>query len=54
MKKFIDFDKSEGVVYTNYYMDDSIIVLKVPISQNDKVKIDGFDLTRYNYLVHYD
>ena len=54
MKKFIDFDKSVGIIYTNYYMDDSKIVLKVPIDQNDKVKIDEFDLTKYNYLVHYD
>lgn len=54
MKKFIDFDKSVGIIYTNYYMDDSKIVLKVPINRNDKVKIDEFDLTKYNYLVHYD
>jgi len=54
MKKFIDFDKSEGIVYTNYCMDDSKIVLKVPIGQNDKVKIDEFNITKYNYLVHYN
>ena len=54
MKKFIDFDKSVGTIYANYYMDDSKIVLKVSIDQNDKVKIDEFDLTKYNYLVHYD
>ena len=54
MKKFIDFDKSEGIVYTNYYMDDSKIVLKGQIGQNDKVKIDEFNLTKYNYLVHYN
>lgn len=54
MKNFIDFDKSEGVVYTNYYMDDSKIVLKVPIGQNYKVKIDEFNFTKYNCLVHYD
>ncbi len=54
MKKFIDFDKSEGAIYTNYYMDDSKIVLKVPIGQNDKVKNDEFNFTTYNYLVHYD
>lgn len=54
MKKFIDFDKSVGIIYANYYMDDSKLVLKVPINQNDKVKIDEFDLTKYNYLVHYD
>lgn len=54
MKKFIDFDKFVGIIYDNYYMDDSKIVFKVPIDQNYKVKIYEFDLTKYNYLVHYD
>lgn len=51
---FLDFDKNEQIFYSNLYLDDYKLVVKVPITNNRDVKketkIDKFDLVRYTYL----
>lgn len=58
--KFIDFDKYEKIIYNNLYLDDFKIVIKMPcvgvkkkLDQNI-IKIEKFDLGRYDYLFSYD
>ncbi len=35
MKKFIDFDKEDQVFYSNYYLEDYNLVLKIVIGNDD-------------------
>ena len=58
--KFIDFDKYEKIIYNNLYLDDFKIVIKMPcvgvkkkLDQNI-IKIEKFDLGKYDYLLSYD
>lgn len=57
MSLFLDFDKNAEIFYSNLYLDDYKIVVKVPITNNRKakkeVKIDRFDLGKYTYLCAY-
>ena len=58
--KFIDFDKYEKIIYNNLYLDEFKIVIKMPcVSVKKKVdqniiKIEKFDLVKYDYLLSYD
>lgn len=58
--KFIDFDKYEKIIYNNLYLDEFKIVIKMPcVSAKKKVdqniiKIEKFDLGKYDYLLSYD
>lgn len=58
--KFIDFDKYEKIIYNNLYLDEFKIVIKMPcVSVKKKVdqniiKIEKFDLGKYDYLLSYD
>ncbi len=58
MKMFIDFDKEDQIIYTNYYFEDSKKVLKIAIGNekesDSNLKISDFDLSNYIYLIPYD
>ena len=58
ISKFLDFDKNKNVFYDNIYLDDYKIVVKVPLTEEQKVekdfKINKFDLTKYTFLLSYD
>ena len=58
LKKYIDFDKTNKIIYGNYFLDEFKIVLKVPIvldgNQDAEIKIDNFNITEYNYLTKID
>jgi len=55
---FLDFDKREKIFYSNLYMDDYKLVVKSPITNDEKldhnIKIEEFDLTKYTYLVAHE
>ena len=57
--KFIDFDKYEKIFYNNLYLNEFKIVIKIPCvsiekeCENNEIKIEKFDLGKYNYLVSY-
>jgi len=58
MKRFLDFDTDNNILYDNIYVDEFKIVVKIPIKKRknsqEEIKIEKFDLTRYLYLVHYN
>ncbi len=59
MKKFIDFDKENQVFYSNYYLEDYDLVLKIVIGIVDdelhsNLKIAQFDLTNRIFLINHD
>jgi len=55
---FLDFDKTEKIFYSNLYIDGYKLVVKTPIAkdekQNNNIKIEEFDLTKYTYLVAHE
>ena len=55
---FLDFDKTEKIFYSNLYMDDYKLVVKNPITNDEKpnhdIKIEEFNLTKYTYLVAHE
>ena len=59
MGQFIDFDKRERIFYNNLYLEDSKLVVKVPLSDVDykklvpNVKIEKFDLANRAYILSY-
>ena len=58
ISKFLDFDKNKSIFYDNIYLDDYKIVVKVPLTDEQKaekdMKINKFDLTKYTFLLSYD
>ncbi len=57
MKKFIDFDKEDQVFYSNYYLEDYDVVLKIVIGDDDDdelPKIAKFDFTNCIFLINHD
>jgi hypothetical protein len=60
--KFLDFDSNRNILYYNIYYDDIKRVIKIAISDHetqavaneriDDVKIEKFDLTKYNFLMN--
>jgi len=57
-KKFIDFDKYDKIFYDNLWLDDHKIAIKIPLLDNpflkSNLKIEKFDLSKYNYILAYD
>jgi len=57
-KRFIDFDKQKEIFYDNLYLDEYHWVIKIPMiiesKQNEDLKVEKFDLTKYTYLISYD
>ncbi len=60
MKQYIDY--KEKVFYVNFYFDAEKFVVKIPIivdgeafdnEINSEVRVEKFDLGRYNYLTAY-
>jgi hypothetical protein len=60
IKKFLDFDKSEEICYDNIYLAEHKIVIKIPLfilnkmKFNVEIKIEGFNLDNYVFLLSYD
>ncbi len=52
MKLFIDFDKNNQNFYINYYLEGYKLVLKIPMKDCERIRIDEFDLSKYTYLIH--
>ncbi|MFX1409351.1 MAG: hypothetical protein ACFFA6_03300 [Promethearchaeota archaeon] len=57
MKIFIDFDKANSKISINYFLEDSKIVIKVPLKdkdndKNDKIIMGKFDIANKIYLTH--
>jgi hypothetical protein len=60
IKKFVDFDKNNGVCYDNIYLTEHKIVIKIPlftlnkIKTNAELKFEEFNLDNYIYLLNYE
>ena len=54
---FIDWDSYRNTFYNNIYLENSKIVIKMPLiprdSSEDDIKIRQFDLGKYTYLCSY-
>ncbi len=54
--KFLDFDNTNKIFYSNLYLDDFKLVVKIPLSSatsdqsGEQIKIETFDLAKYTYL----
>ena len=57
VKKFIDFDKNNNIFYNNLYLNDSKIVIKIPLIEKEnsqpEIKIEKFTLVNNVYLTSY-
>lgn len=60
-RKHIDFDIIEQSFYENIYFEDIdfvvkilLICLKNPETYSDDIKIEKFELSKYNYLIHHN
>ena len=57
LKMYIDFDRTEGKIYINYYVEEFKLVLKESLISTDRTnsdsKIDRFNLAKYTYLIHF-
>ena len=57
--RFLDWCKYKNIFYNNLYLEDYDWVIKMPIipqgseTQNNKIKLKKFDLTKYVYLISY-
>ena len=58
LSKFIDVDKSQKIIYNNYYIKDYDYVVKIPFPTIEKadndIKFEKFDLVKYIYLLDYE
>jgi hypothetical protein len=64
VKKFIDFNSENKNFYNNFYINNEELVVKIPIlssnqnqkiekNQDERIKIERFDLSKYTYLTGY-
>ena len=57
VKRFIDFDKNNNIFYNNLYLNDSKIVIKIPLIEKEnsqpEIKIEKFSLVDDVYLASY-
>ena len=59
VSRFLDWCKYKNIFYNNLYLEDYDWVIKMPIipqgseTQNNKIKLKKFDLTKYVYLISY-
>ena len=60
LKKFVDYDKENGLLYDNLYLDDIKFVIKIPFRDSRKegfinnIRIAKFNLTDSIYISNYD
>jgi hypothetical protein len=60
LEKFIDYNKKNGLLYDNLYLNDIKIVIKIPFQDSRKersinnIKIAKFNLSDSIYISNYD
>ena len=60
LKKFVDYDKKNGLLYDNLYLNDMKFVIKIPFQDSSKdgsiniIRIAKFNLTESIYISNYD
>ncbi|MFX1290394.1 MAG: hypothetical protein ACFFAG_05510 [Promethearchaeota archaeon] len=60
LKKFVDYDKNNGLLYDNLYLNDLKFVIKIPFQDSRKegsinnIRIAKFNLTDSIYISNYD
>jgi len=60
LKKFVDYDKNNGLLYDNLYLNDIQFVIKIPFQDSRKegsinnIRIAKFNLTDSIYISNYD
>ena len=60
LKKFVDYNKKNGLLYDNLYLNDIQFVIKTPFQDSRKegpinnISIARFNLTDSKYLANYD
>ena len=60
IKKFVDYNKSNGLLYDNLYLNDIKFVIKIPFQDSRKegainnIRIAKFNLTDSIYISNYD
>ncbi|MFW9824746.1 MAG: hypothetical protein ACFFE4_17520 [Candidatus Thorarchaeota archaeon] len=60
LKKFFDYDKDNGLLYDNLYLNDIKFVIKIPFQDSRKagsinnIRIAKFNLTDSIYISDYD
>jgi len=60
LKKFVDYDKKNGLLYDNLYLNDIKLVIKIPFQDSRKersinnIRIAKFNLTDSIYISNYD
>ena len=60
LKKFVDYDKKNGLLYDNMYLNDIEFVIKIPFQDSRKegsinnIRIAKFNLTDSIYISNYD
>ena len=56
-KGYIDLDKKDHILYNNIYIEDEIIVVKIPLPSEDEsegaIKIEEFNLANHTFLTSY-
>lgn len=60
LKKFVDYNKNNGLLYDNLYLNDIKFVIKIPFQDSRKegsinnIRIAKFNLTDSIYISNYD
>jgi hypothetical protein len=60
LKKFVDYNKDNGLLYDNLYLNDIKYVIKIPFEDSSKegsinnIRIAKFNLTDSIYIFNYD
>ena len=60
IKKFVDYNKNNGLLYDNLYLNDIKFVIKIPFQDSRKeglinnIRIAKFNLTDSIYISNYD
>ncbi len=60
LKKFVDYDKKNGLLYDNLYLNDIKFVVKMPFQDSRKegpinnIRVAKFNLTDSIYISNYD
>ena len=60
LKKFVDYNKKNGLLYDNLYLSDIQFVIKIPFQDSRKegsinnIRIAKFNLTDSIYISNYD
>lgn len=60
LKKYVDYNKKNGLLYDNFYLKDIKFVIKIPFQDSRKdgsinnIRIEKFNLTDSIYISNYD